>query len=101
MPEEITAELKSRGADIEETDDIKYALSQSDIVYVTRVQRRDSRALKNTKCKGSYILNNDLLKYAKPGITIMHPCRALTKLPQSLTHTRARRTSVRQATVCI
>lgn len=34
MPEEITADLRSRGAEIEETDDLKQALSVSDIVYV-------------------------------------------------------------------
>ncbi|GAI30050.1 unnamed protein product, partial [marine sediment metagenome] len=37
MPEEITADLRSRGAEIEETEDLKKALSVSDIVYVTRI----------------------------------------------------------------
>jgi aspartate carbamoyltransferase catalytic subunit len=85
MPEEITAELKSRGADIEETDDIKYALSQSDIVYVTRVQRERFPSVEEyEKCKGSYILNNDLLKYAKPGITIMHPLPRVDEIATEL-----------------
>jgi len=39
MPEEITSDLRSRGAEIEETDNLKKALSVSDIVYVTRIQR--------------------------------------------------------------
>ncbi|GAG72751.1 unnamed protein product, partial [marine sediment metagenome] len=39
MPEEITADLRSRGAEIEETEDLKKALSVSDIVYVTRIQK--------------------------------------------------------------
>lgn len=39
MPEEITADFRSRGAEIKETDNLKKALSVSDIVYVTRIQK--------------------------------------------------------------
>ncbi|MEG1560626.1 MAG: aspartate carbamoyltransferase [Clostridia bacterium] len=74
MPEEITNDLKSRGADIVETNDVKEALSQSDIVYVTRVQReRFPNMEEYEKCKGSYILDNNLLSCAKKDITILHP----------------------------
>lgn len=74
MPEEITKELRAKGCDIVETDDVKDALSQSDFVYVTRVQReRFANPEEYEKCKGSYIVNKELLKAAKPGITILHP----------------------------
>lgn len=74
MPEDITAELRSRGADITETSDVKAALHESDLVYVTRVQRERFPTLEDyEKCKGSYILDTELLKCAKPGITILHP----------------------------
>jgi len=74
MPAEITAELRSKGADITETTDVRAALAQSDIVYVTRVQReRFSDEATYNRCKGSYIVNNEMIKSAKPGITIMHP----------------------------
>jgi len=74
MPAEITAELRAKGADIVETTDVKAALAESDLVYVTRVQReRFPDEESYNKCKGSYIVNNDLLKYAKKDITIMHP----------------------------
>ena len=74
MPGEITADLKAKGADITATDDVKAALAQSDIVYVTGVQReRFPDEESYLRCKGSYIVNNDLLKYAKKDITIMHP----------------------------
>ncbi len=74
MPEEITADLRSRGADITETSDVKAALAESDLVYVTRVQReRFPDEESYNRCKGSYIVNNELLKYAKKGITILHP----------------------------
>ena len=74
MPEEITKELRDKGAEIEETTDVKDALSRSDIVYVTRVQReRFPDQASYEAVKGSYILDNELLSYAKKGITIMHP----------------------------
>ena len=74
MPAEITADLRSKGADIVETTDVKAALAQSDFVYVTRVQReRFPDEESYNRVKGSYIVNNDLLKYAKKDIVIMHP----------------------------
>lgn len=74
MPEEITKELRAKGADITETTDVKEALSKSDFVYVTRVQReRFPDEESYLRCKGSYILDNALLKCAKKDITIMHP----------------------------
>jgi aspartate carbamoyltransferase len=74
MPEEITADLRSRGAEIEETDDLKKALSVSDIVYVTRIQReRFEDPAEYEKLKGLYIINRALIDQAKKDITILHP----------------------------
>jgi aspartate carbamoyltransferase len=74
MPEEITADLKARGADIEETEDLEKALSVSNIVYVTRVQRERFENLQEyEKVKGSYIINKSTINQAKKGITILHP----------------------------
>ncbi|MCL5046130.1 MAG: aspartate carbamoyltransferase [Actinobacteria bacterium] len=74
MPEEITRELRDSGAQVEETGDVEAALAQSDIVYVTRVQReRFSDPAEYEKVKGGYILDGALLAKAKPGITILHP----------------------------
>ena len=58
MPEEITKDLRSKGADITETGDVREALRQSDMVYVTRVQReRFPDEESYLRCKGSYILD--------------------------------------------
>jgi aspartate carbamoyltransferase len=74
MPAEITAELKSLGAEIEETEDVEKALSVSDIVYVTRVQReRFENPEDYEKVKGLYIINREMINRAKKGITILHP----------------------------
>lgn len=74
MPAEITADLRSRGAEIEETEDVEKALSVSDIVYVTRVQReRFENPEDYEKIKGVYIINREMINRAKKGITILHP----------------------------
>ena len=74
MPEELTAEFRSRGAEIEETDNVQEALSKSDIVYVTRVQReRFKDPQEYEKLKGSYIIDRETISKAKKGITVLHP----------------------------
>lgn len=74
MPAEITADLRSRGAEIEETEDMEKALSISDIVYVTRVQReRFENPGDYEKVKGVYVINRAIIDQAKKGITILHP----------------------------
>ena len=74
MLEEITADLRSRRAVIEETDDLQKALSVSDIVYVTRIQReRFEDPAEYEKLKGLYIINRALIDQAKKDIIILHP----------------------------
>jgi len=74
MPAEITADLRSRGAEIEETEDAEKALSVSDIVYVTRVQReRFENPEEYEKVKGVYVINRAIIEKAKKGISILHP----------------------------
>ena len=74
MPVEITSDLRSRGAEIEETEDVEKALLVSDMVYVTRVQReRFENPEDYEKVKGVYIINREMINRAKKGITILHP----------------------------
>jgi len=74
MPAEITQDLRSRGAEIEETEDVGKALSDSDLVYVTRVQReRFENPEEYEKVKGVYVINRKMIEKAKKGITILHP----------------------------
>ena len=74
MPEEITKDLRNRGAEIEETEDVEKALSLSDMVYVTRVQKeRFEKPEDYEKVKGVYVINRSMVEKAKKGITILHP----------------------------
>ena len=74
MPEEITKDLRDRGAEIEETENVEKALSLSDMVYVTRVQKeRFEKPEDYEKVKGVYVINRSMIGKAKKGITILHP----------------------------
>ncbi|MBC7222694.1 MAG: aspartate carbamoyltransferase, partial [Anaerolineae bacterium] len=74
MPAEITEDLRKRGADITETADLAAAMRESDVVYVTRIQReRFADPAEYERLKGSYVVDMAMVRQAKPGITIMHP----------------------------
>ena len=74
MPEEITAHLKSGGIEIVETEDLAYAASQTDLVYMTRIQKeRFSDLAEYERLKGSYVVNGKFLAALKKDLTVMHP----------------------------
>ena len=74
MPSEITADLQKMGADVSEGSNLAAAMRESDVVYVTRIQReRFEDPAEYDRLRGSYVLDMDMVRQAKPGITIMHP----------------------------
>ncbi len=74
MPVEITADLKKMGADPNEGNDLAAAMRQSDVVYMTRIQReRFEDPAEYERLRGSYVVDMAMIHQAKPGITIMHP----------------------------
>ncbi|PKO20547.1 MAG: aspartate carbamoyltransferase [Chloroflexi bacterium HGW-Chloroflexi-1] len=74
MPAEITAGLRARGVEIVETSDLAEAAAQSDVLYMTRIQReRFADPAEYEQLKGAYVVDMALVKSARPGITVMHP----------------------------
>jgi aspartate carbamoyltransferase len=74
MPAQITASLRTQGAEVTETDDLAAVVGQTDVLYVTRIQKeRFADPAQYEALKGAYVVNNALLKQAKPDLTIMHP----------------------------
>jgi aspartate carbamoyltransferase len=74
MPEEITAELRQMGVDVSETDDLAASMRESDVVYMTRIQKeRFEDPVEYERLKGSYVIDMDLVRQSKQDITIMHP----------------------------
>ena len=74
MPSEISSKLQAKGTEIVETSDLTEAIGKTDVLYVTRIQKeRFVDPAQYEALKGAYVVNNDLLKLAKPDLTIMHP----------------------------
>ncbi len=74
MRREVTLDIKSMGAKVEEFNDLQEVIQDIDVLYVTRIQReRFPDPTEYEKLKGSYRISLDTLKNAKPSLIIMHP----------------------------
>jgi len=74
MPPEIVDALRREGADVTVESDLAVAMRQSDVVYVTRIQReRFEDQDEYRRLKGAYVVDMSMIGQAKTGIIIMHP----------------------------
>jgi aspartate carbamoyltransferase len=74
MPPEITQDLIAEGIEVIETPSLAEAAAKSDVLYMTRVQKeRFTDVEAYNRLKGVYIINRELVRQAKAGITILHP----------------------------
>lgn len=74
MPNEYKMFLDSKGIKYEEHIGLSENIKDSDIVYMTRVQReRFADPLEYEKVKNVYILKNDMLEGTKDNLRILHP----------------------------
>ncbi len=74
MPEEIVSSLKQKGIEIEETEDLRQAASESALIYMTRIQKERFENLSEyERVKGSYVIGEKFVKEIKRKITILHP----------------------------
>lgn len=74
MPAKVIDFLKEKNIEYIETSDYKEGISNSDVLYVTRLQKeRFTDITEYEALKNKFILTLDLLWFAKKNITIMHP----------------------------
>lgn len=74
MPPEVTDYLRSHDFAVEETNDLARALRDSDVVYMTRVQKERFADVKQyEKLKNFFILDRSMVGQAKDGLVVMHP----------------------------
>jgi aspartate carbamoyltransferase len=74
MPPEIMEELRAKGVQQSEHEDLSEVLQDTDVLYVTRVQKErfDDTALYES-LKMRYVVTPDILRKGKESLTIMHP----------------------------
>ena len=74
VPEYIIDELRSAGAEFEETADLEKAMPSLDILYMTRIQKeRFFNEEDYLRLKDTYILTPEKLENAKQDLSILHP----------------------------
>lgn len=74
MPEEIVSELDAKGIQQRVCKTLEEVLPETDVLYVTRVQReRFERVEDYDLVKDQFVVNPEILKLAKEKMIIMHP----------------------------
>jgi len=74
MPAGITNQLREQGVEVVEMNDLGEAVQQSDVLYVTRIQKeRFADPAQYETLKGAYVVDRSLIEQARPELTIMHP----------------------------
>lgn len=74
MPEEILAELNEKGISQAEYAELTPVLPETDVLYVTRVQKERFEDLSlYEKVKGAYMITAETLRLAKERMILMHP----------------------------
>ncbi|MDK2821675.1 MAG: aspartate carbamoyltransferase catalytic subunit [Clostridia bacterium] len=85
MPPEITEELRNEGVKIKETSDLKEAVAEADVLYVTRIQReRFSNTEEYENIMDSYIVDENIVAAAKKGMVILHPLPRVNEITKSV-----------------
>ncbi len=85
LPKEITSELEGKGIPIQEYTLLDQAISESDVLYVTRVQKErfeDPQDYENVK--GTYIITSQSLAEAKEDLVLMHPLPRVGEISMEL-----------------
>ncbi len=74
MPPEIIEELKVKGVQQAEYDNLDTILPETDVLYVTRVQKeRFSDQAEYELVKNAFVITTETMKLAKEQMVVMHP----------------------------
>ncbi len=74
MPPELVEEVKQKGLEYEELEDVSQVIDKADVLYVTRVQKeRFTDLAQYDAVKDYYVITPELMKRAKQTMTVMHP----------------------------
>ncbi len=89
MPEQYKQYCKEWGIEYEETRDFSSEIiNQTDILYMTRVQReRFSDLMEYERVKNVYTLTASMLTGCKPNMRVLHPLPRVTEIAQDVDDT--------------
>lgn len=74
MPGELVDELNAHGVEQHQTTSLDEVLGETDVLYVTRVQKERFADLEEYEAvKGSYVITPETMSHAKTDMILMHP----------------------------
>ncbi len=74
MPPELVEGFKRKGIQQTVERDLNKAISQADVLYMTRVQKERFKDLRVYEAAAkAYTLTTDTMRHAKPRMVVMHP----------------------------
>ncbi|MBN1439460.1 MAG: aspartate carbamoyltransferase [Anaerolineales bacterium] len=85
MPSELVAELKARGVPVQEHAALETILPETDVLYVTRVQKErfeDPAAYESVK--SAFVISPETLVKAKDHMIVMHPLPRVGEIAMEL-----------------
>jgi aspartate carbamoyltransferase len=81
MPPELISELDSKGVEQYEAASLEEVLPETDVLYVTRVQKERFADLADyDKVAGAYVIDPEVMKNAKERMIVMHPLPRVTEI---------------------
>jgi len=81
MPPELIAELQAKGVEQYEATSLEEVLPETDVLYVTRVQKeRFENPADYKKVAGAYVVDPQTMKTAKERMIVMHPLPRVTEI---------------------
>jgi aspartate carbamoyltransferase catalytic subunit len=85
MPPELVEELKAKGVSQKEFDVLEPVLAETDVLYVTRVQKeRFENKDDYEKVKGAFVITPEIMEQAKEEMIIMHPLPRVGEISMDL-----------------
>jgi aspartate carbamoyltransferase catalytic subunit len=88
MPDYIIDHLESSGCHLKTTDSLEDAVSNADVLYVTRIQReRFPDPSEYMKVAGTYRVDKALLEKAKSDMIVMHPLPRVNEIASEVDDT--------------
>lgn len=89
MPKEVVNECKKLGVIPKSTTKLEKALSEADVLYVTRIQKERFPDLEEyNRVVGTYQINKSTLEIAKEKLIIMHPLPRVTEISPEVDSTQ-------------
>ncbi len=85
MPDEVTRELDGKVGQYA-TEDIHEVIVESDVLYVTRVQKEHFEPEEYARHKGAYVVDEEIMKQAKGDMIVMHPLPRVDEIHPSVDH---------------